>query len=54
MVKLKIGGKDYTLFMLCVCYDDKWYIADFNNPITLALGISPGGKGLVPDEQLEK
>ena len=53
-VEIEIDNVDYTLFMLCVCYDDKWYIADFNNPITLALGISPGGKGLVPDEQLEK
>ena len=52
-VELEIDDEDYTLFMLCVCYDGKWYIADFNNPITLSLGISPGGKGLVPEEYLE-
>ena len=52
-LEIEIDGEDYTLFMLCVCYDDRWYIADFNNPITLSLGISPGGKGLVPEEYLE-
>ena len=49
-VELEIDDEDYTLFMLCVCYDGKWYVADFNNPITLCLGISPGCKGLVPAE----
>ena len=49
MVKLKVDGKDYTLFMLCVCYDGKWYIAEFNNTIGLSLGITAVSKGLVPD-----
>ena len=52
MVKLKIGGKDYTLFMLCVCYDGKWYIAEFNNTIGLSYGITAVSKGLVSDEDL--
>lgn len=53
-LEIEIDNADYTLFMLCVCYDDRWYIADFNNPITLAKGISPAGKGLVPEDQLKK
>ena len=52
MVELKIGGKDYTLFMLCVCYDGKWYIAEFSNTICLSLGINAVSKGLVPNEDL--
>ena len=36
--------------MLCVCYDDKWYVADFNNPIGQSYGVSYSSKGLVQKE----
>ena len=52
MVELEIGGDDYTLFMLCVCYDDKWYLADFNNVVGLSLNTTALCKGLVPSEDL--
>ncbi len=48
MYEVEIDGEDYILFMLCVCYDGKWYIADFNNPVSLALGSGPF-KGLIPN-----
>ena len=50
-VEVNISGKDYTLFMLCVCYDEKWYIAEFNNVIAQSFGVS-GGKGLVPSDEI--
>jgi len=52
MVELEIAGEDYTLFMLCVNYDGKWYNADFNNTIALSLGVGSTSKGLVPNEEL--
>ena len=50
-VDVNISGKDYTLFMLCVCYDEKWYIAEFGNVISQSFGVS-GGKGLVPSDEI--
>ena len=50
MVELNIAGEDYTLFMLCVCYDDKWYVAEFNNPIGQSYGVSYSSMGLVQKE----
>lgn len=50
-VEVNISGKDYTLFMLCVCYDEKWYIAEFSNVIAQNLGIIRG-KGLVPSDEI--
>ena len=54
MVDLEIADEDYTLFMLCVCYDGKWYIAEFNNPVALTLGAPIIGGGLVTDEELSR
>ena len=52
IVELEIADEDYTLFMLCVCYDGKWYIAEFNNPTALALGTKPNDRGLVHEDEL--
>ena len=53
-LEMEIDNEDYTLFMICVCYDGKWYVADFNNPLGLSLGTSTICKGLVPDDYLDK
>ncbi len=50
-VEVNISGKDYILFMLCVCYDEKWYIAEFSNVIAQNLGVI-AGKGLVPSDEI--
>ena len=52
-MKLEIDGEDYVLFMTCVRYDDKWYIAEFGNYYSLAAGISPAAAGLCPKDSLE-
>lgn len=52
VVEIEIGDEDYTLFMLCVCYDGKWYIADFGNPTGQMLGVKVTSKGLIPEEEL--
>ncbi len=52
VVEIEIGDEDYTLFMLCVCYDGKWYIADFGNPTGQFLGVKETSKGLIPEEEL--
>ena len=52
MVEVEIADEDYMLFALCVCYDGKWYIADFNNPIAYSLGLSLAYRGLVPKEEI--
>ncbi|MBR3524924.1 MAG: hypothetical protein IKO11_03665 [Lachnospiraceae bacterium] len=49
-MELEIDGRDYVLCMLCVCYDNKWYNAEFGNYFQLALGISPLTGGLCPAE----
>jgi hypothetical protein len=52
-MELEIDGDDYILFMTCVCYDDKWYIAEFGNYFSLACGISPQAAGLCPEDVIE-
>lgn len=52
-MELEIDGDDYILFMTCVCYDDKWYIAEFGNHFSLACGISPQAAGLCPEDVIE-
>lgn len=52
-MELEIDGDDYILFMTCVCYDDKWYIAEFGNYFSLACGISPQAAGFCPEDSIE-
>ena len=52
-MELEIDGDDYIMFMTCVCYDDKWYIAEFGNYFSLACGISPQAAGLCPEDVIE-
>ncbi|MCR4641304.1 MAG: hypothetical protein K5697_04640 [Lachnospiraceae bacterium] len=47
-MELEIDGKDYVLCMTCVCYDGKWYIAEFGNYYSLICNISPIVSGLCP------
>ena len=53
IVELEIDGEDYTLFMLCVCYDGKWYIGEFDNNVGFYLGLGYISMGLISDEDLE-
>lgn len=54
IVELNIAHEDYTLFMLCVCYDNKWYVADFGNPTGLNCGITYVSMGMVPEEEFSR
>ncbi len=51
--EVEVGRDDFTLFMYCVCYDGKWYIADFNNYVGISLSSGPF-RGLVPNDYLYK
>ena len=52
-MKLEIDGEDYVLFMTCVRYDDKWYIAEFGNYFGLACGIPASASGFCPEDSIE-
>ena len=49
-LELKIDGEEYILFMTCVCYDDRWYIAEFGNYYSLAGNVTPLAAGLCPED----
>ena len=49
-LELKIDGEEYILFMTCVCYDDRWYIAEFGNYYSLAGNVTPLAAGLCPKD----
>lgn len=52
-MELEIDGDDYILFMTCVCYDDKWYVAEFGNFFSLSCGIMSQAAGLCPEDVIE-
>ncbi|MBO4883641.1 MAG: hypothetical protein J5570_09080 [Lachnospiraceae bacterium] len=52
-MKLEIGRDDYIIFMTCVCYDDKWYIAEFGNYFSMACGIPAQAAGFCPEDSIE-
>ena len=52
-MKLEIGRDDYIIFMTCVCYDDKWYIAEFGNYFSMACGIPTQAAGFCPEDSIE-
>ena len=53
-VELNIAHEDYKLLMLCVCYDDKWYLAEFGNPIGQNYGVTYISMGMVPEEEFSR
>ena len=49
-LKVEIDGEDYILFMTCVCYDDRWYVAEFGNYYSLAGNVTPQAGGLCTED----
>ncbi|MCR5093998.1 MAG: zinc ribbon domain-containing protein [Lachnospiraceae bacterium] len=43
---IMINEKEYILFMTTVCYNGKWYVADFNNAVGYSMGASALHAGL--------
>ena len=49
-MEVEIDGKDYVLCMTCVCYDNRWYNAEFVNYYMYAYGASAQTGGLCEKE----
>ena len=52
-LELEIDGEDYVLFVTCVCYDDRWYIADFGNFYGSCFDVPYINGGLNPADDLD-
>jgi len=53
-LELKIDGEDYVLCMTCVCYDDRWYNAEFSNYYGMIFAVPTSAGGLAPGNMFEE
>jgi hypothetical protein len=52
-LEIEIDDEEYVLFMTVVCYDGKWYNAQFNSAVSYSLGLNALHGGLILADEID-